>query len=273
MKSASCSQPPLWNDRLLFLRFNPSSFLSIFFFPKTIFLSTAMQQCGVLLGWFFSGKIGTMQFYWKLMSAATQPQPSQGSLETLRSLHWHHWATQRLTSGMHLNSSCNCLPSKLRKTEQNFKRWPGFHKIWFLGWGNGGCFIPASGNTTAIKEKNRPRMWLQCCIPAKPRVPVLQSGTCGSPTHAGISTKTNKLREGSGLRGDFIWAGLHWTHADTPSKPTCTIQVTWGRSSPRAATSFKINKEITLVQILWRYQQSEESSGMALMSESNWLCK
>lgn len=116
-----------------------------FFFPKTVFLSTAMQQCGVLLGFFFfQGKSEPCSSAGSWMPAATQPQSSQGSLETLsfcRSLHLHYWATQCLTTGMHLNSSWNCLPSKLGKkgTElqgmatisQKLASWVGKWKVFY----------------------------------------------------------------------------------------------------------------------------------------------
>lgn len=145
MKSASCSQPPLWNDRLLFLRFNPSSFVFIFFSLRLYF---CQQQCSsVGFCWaffFFQGKSEPCSSAGSWMPAATQPQSSQGSLETLsfcRSLHLHYWATQCLTTGMHLNSSWNCLPSKLGKkgTElqgmamisQKLASWVGKWKVFY----------------------------------------------------------------------------------------------------------------------------------------------
>lgn len=130
-------------------------------------------------------------------------------------------------------------------------------------------------NTGVIEEENRlskPNVWQQCCILAKPWAPVLQPGTRGSPTPVGISTKQTAER-GSGLERDFSWARLHLTHRHTHSKPTCTIHVTWGRSRPRAATSFNISKEITLVKTLGRYQQSKPSSGMAIIPGNNCLCR
>lgn len=142
MKSVSCSQPPLWNDRLLFLRFNPSSFVSIFFFPRTVFLSTAMQQCGVLLGLFFSGKIWTMQFYWKLdacsYSAPVQPSLTQNiHVTALTLLGYSMFNIRNALKTPHGAAS----PASSGKQEQNCKKWPGLHKIWLPGWGNEGCFI------------------------------------------------------------------------------------------------------------------------------------
>lgn len=144
MKSASCPQLPLWNDRLVFLMFNPSPLVSIFFFSKTIFLSKQCSSVGV----FFQGKselCGSTES-WMLTATQPQPQASKASLETRRSLHRHYWATQCLTLGSHLNSSWNCLPSKLGNVEtQNCRRWPVLHKIWLPVGGNRGCFLPASG--------------------------------------------------------------------------------------------------------------------------------
>lgn len=78
MKSASCPQLPLWNDRLVFLMFNPSPLVSIFFFFFKDNISVkAMQQRWV----FFSGEIWTMRFYWKLNAYSyPAPAPSQQSL-------------------------------------------------------------------------------------------------------------------------------------------------------------------------------------------------
>lgn len=273
MKSVSCSQPPLWNDRLLFLRFNPSSFVSIFFPKDCISVNSNAAAWGFVGLVFFRENLEPCSSTGSWMPAATQPQPSQASLKTLRSLHWHCWATQCLTLGMYLNSSWNCLPSKLRKTgaelqdmariSQNLASWVGKWRMFHL----------QPGETLVTPELwKTDQGYCRNALSWQKPVPVLQSGICMSPTPTGISTRTSKLQEGSGLRRDFIWARLHSTHTDTQSKPTCTIQVTWGRSSPRAATSFKINKEITSVKILWRYQHSEESSGMVTI-ESNWLWK
>lgn len=142
MKSVSCSQPPLWNDRLLFLRFNPSSFVSIFFPKDCISVNSNAAAWGFVGLVFFRENLEPCSSTGSWMPAATQPQPSQASLKTLRSLHWHCWATQRLTLGMYLNSSWNCLPSKLRKTgaelqdmariSQNLASWVGKWRMFHL---------------------------------------------------------------------------------------------------------------------------------------------
>lgn len=121
-------------------------------------------------------------------------------------------------------------------------------------------YYNATGNTGVIKEENslsKPKTWQQCCILAKPWASALQSATCGSPTPVGTTTKTIKLQKEDLDWKDLIWALSTHIHSYVHSKPTCTIHVTWGRSSPRAATSFKISKETTSVKMLWRYRQSK----------------
>lgn len=102
----------------------------------------------------------------------------------------------------------------------------------------------------------------------QPWLLVLSSGTRRSLTPVGTSTKASKTAE----RGCRLEGGFHLSKAELNtyvrihkhSKPTCTIHVTWGRSSPRAATSFKINKEIT-VKMLCRYQQIKNSPRVVIM--------
>lgn len=145
MKSASCSQPPLWNDRLLFLRFNPSSFVFIFFSLRLYF---CQQQCsGVGFCWAFFFSRENLNHAVLLEAGCLQllsPNPAKAHWKHssfCRSLHLHYWATQCLTTGMHLNSSWNCLPSKLGKkgTElqgmatisQKLASWVGKWKVFY----------------------------------------------------------------------------------------------------------------------------------------------
>lgn len=161
MKSVSCSQPPLWNDRLLFLRFNPSSFVSIFFFLGLYFCQQQCSSVGFCWACFLQGKSEPCSSAGSWMPAATQPQPSQASLKTLRSLHWHYWDTQCLTWGINLNSSWSCLPSKLRKTgtelqemvriSQNLASCVGKWRVLHLQPGE-------TLVTSVITEKNRTRL-------------------------------------------------------------------------------------------------------------------
>lgn len=110
--------PPLkWQDAIFKVQ---SISLNSYFFSKPIFLSIAMWQVlgGVVLVFSFHRKPGLCSSTEIRMFTATQPRPSKAPHETFRSLHKHCWATQSLTLGSHLNSSWNCLSSKLRNTER-----------------------------------------------------------------------------------------------------------------------------------------------------------
>lgn len=98
-----------------------------------------------------------------LTATQSQPQPSNASPETFRSLHRHYWATQCLTLRLHLNSSWNCLPSKLKKIEtQNCKRdgqyFTRFGFLWeeIEGFSSQPVeYYYTADNTGVIEEENR----------------------------------------------------------------------------------------------------------------------
>lgn len=222
-----------------------------------------------------------MQFYSQL-NTYSYPAPTQQGLTWNR----QHWATQSLTVGTHLNASWNCLPSKPNKRETlNCKRGGQyFTRSGFLCGETHGVtsqpveYYNATGNTGVIEEENslsKPKMWQQCCILAKPWASALQSATCGSPTLVDTTTKTSKLQKEDLDWKDLIWALNTHVHSYIHSKPTCTIHVTWGRSSPRAATSFKINKETNSVKMLQSIFEDigKARFGIAIRPGNYWLCK
>lgn len=128
-----------------------------FFFPRTVFLSTAMQQCRVLLGLFFSGKIWTVQFYWKLdvcnYSAPTQPSLTQNIQVTILTLLGYSIFNIRNALKLLMELS----PQKAQENGNRTARdGQDFTEFDFLGGEMEGVSSPArrnSGNTRIIREK------------------------------------------------------------------------------------------------------------------------
>jgi len=106
MKSASRPQIPLWSDRLLFLRFNPSLLVSVVFFLKTVFLSTAMQcWCGLLFVLKEKSELCSSTESW-MLTANPAPVPVQQRPA------WSIQITAQMQSGIHASPTPEASPQR-----------------------------------------------------------------------------------------------------------------------------------------------------------------